>query len=190
MLSLIKKLTLSLILFTNLLSIDNNLQPGIQLFELGDLGKAQEFFEKFVDENPENPEGYYYLGRIFFQKNDLKNAEKNFKKSTELLPTSTLYHTWLADTYGNRINNVNFFKKIGLAKNVKKHYEIALRLDENNTKALNGLVIFYTEAPGIVGGSKEKAREFAAKLKKLDKYMGYLAFARIYQKEKKCFLFL
>ena len=185
MLNLIKSLTLSVILFTNLFSINDNLQTGVQFFEAGELGKAKEFFEKFVDENPENPEGFFYLGRISFRKSDLKKAEKNFKKSVELEPNSSLYHTWLGDTYGNRINNVNYFKKIGMAKNIKKHYEMALRLDESNTKALNGLIIFYAEAPGIFGGSKDKAREFAAKLKELDKYMGYLAFARIYQKDKK-----
>jgi len=185
MFNLVKKLTLSLILFTNLFSINDNLQTGIQLFEAGELVKANDFFEKFVDKNPENPEGFYYLGRISYRKNDLKEAEKNFKKAVELEPNSSLYHTWLGDTYGNRINNVSIFKKIGMAKNVKKHYEMALRLDKSNTKALNGLIIFYTEAPGIVGGSKDKAKEFATRLKDLDEYMGYLAFARIYQKEKK-----
>lgn len=185
MLNLAKIFILSVILFTNLFSINDNLQTGIQLFEAGELGKALEYFEKFVGEYPENPEGFYYLGRIYYRKNDLKEAEKNFKKAAEIEPNSSLYHTWLGDTYGNRINKVSFFKKMGMAKNIKKHYEIALRLDESNTKALNGLIIFYTEAPGIVGGSKDKARELATELKELDKYMGYLAFARIYQKEKK-----
>ena len=97
MFNLVKKLTLSLILFTNLFSINDNLQTGILLFEAGELGKANDFFEKFVDKNPENPEGFYYLGRISYRKNDLKEAEKNFKKAIELDPNSSLYLTWLGD---------------------------------------------------------------------------------------------
>ena len=40
--------TLSLILFTNLFPINDNLQTGIQLFEEGELDKALNYFEKVV----------------------------------------------------------------------------------------------------------------------------------------------
>ncbi|MFQ5639594.1 MAG: tetratricopeptide repeat protein [bacterium] len=166
-------------------SFNDDLSDGIHLFEAGKLDAAKEIFENFLEENPENAEAYYYLGRTLFRKNDLKKAEKNFKTAVKLVPNSSLYHTWLGHTYGNRINNVGFFKKMGMAKNIKKHYRIALDLDENNIDALDGIITFHTEAPGIAGGSKDKAKEYAAKLKKLDKYLGYSAFGRIYEKEKK-----
>jgi len=103
----------------------------------------------------------------------------------KLEPNSSLYHTWLGHTYGNRINNVIFFKKMGMARNIKKQYEKALELDPNNTDAIDGIITFHTEAPGIVGGSKDKAKEFAERLKVLDKYYGYRALGRIYEKQKK-----
>ena len=59
--------TLSLILFTNLFPINDNLQTGIQLFEEGELDKALNYFEKVVRDKPDNPEVFYYLGRIFFR---------------------------------------------------------------------------------------------------------------------------
>ena len=100
-------------------------------------------------------------------------------------PNSSLYHTWLGYTYGNRINNVNFFKKMGMARNIKKQYEKALQLDPNNTDAIEGIITFHTEAPGLVGGSKDQAKPYANRLKVLDKYEGIRAFAKIYEKQKK-----
>ncbi len=72
-----------------------------------------------------------------------------------------------------------------MARNIKKRYEKALELDPNNTDVIAGIITFHTEAPGIVGGSKDRAKEFAARLKELDKYEGFRNFARIYEKEKK-----
>ncbi len=175
---------IALVLCTNLYAVNDGIKNGVQLFESGELVKAKEFFGSFVKQNPENAEGYYYLGRIYFRENDLKKAEKQFKKAVKLEPNSSLYHTWLGHTYGNRINNVNFFKKMGMAKNIRKQYEKALELDETNTDALDGIITFHIEAPGIAGGDKDKAKEYAGRLKDLDKYEGIRNFARIYEKQK------
>ena len=90
-------------------------------------------------------------------------------------PNSSNYHTWLGDTYGNKINNVIFFKKMGMAKKIKikKHFTTAIKLDANNIDAREGLTQYYNEAPGIVGGSTEKAMGHAAILISQDKYRGY-----------------
>ena len=176
---------ISLVLGVSLFAANDTLEIGVQHFKAGELKKAKSFFEEFVKENEKNPEAFYYLGRIFFRENDLKKAEKQFKKAVKLEPNSSLYHAWLGNTYGTRINNVNFFKKMGMAKKIKKHYERALELDANNTEALKGIITFHREAPGIAGGSKDKAKEYATRLKELDKYEGIRAFARIYEEEKK-----
>ena len=158
---------------------------AFNFFEAGELEKAKSFFEELVEKNEKNSEAFYYLGRILFEENDLKKAEKQFKKAVKLEPNSSLYHTWLGHTYGNRINNVNFFKKMGMARNIKKQYEKALQLDPNNTDAIEGIITFHTEAPGLVGGSKDQAKQYANRLKVLDKYEGIRAFAKIYEKQKK-----
>ena len=115
-------LLISLVLYVNLFAINDGIKNGFQLFEAGEFEKAKEFFENFVKGNPENAEGFYYLGRIHFEENELKKVEKQFKQAVKLEPNSSLYHTWLGHTYGNRINNVNFFKKMGMARNIRKQY--------------------------------------------------------------------
>ncbi len=58
-------------------------------------------------------------------------------------------------------------------------------MDPNNTDAIDGIITFHTEAPGIAGGSKDKAKQYANRLMELDKYEGIRAFAKIYEKQKK-----
>ena len=47
------------------------------------------------------------------------------------------------------------------------------------------MIQYYNEAPGIVGGSTEKAMEHATILKSQDKYRGYEFMAQIFEKQKK-----
>ncbi len=164
---------------------NNEIQNGVELFKAREMEQAKTFFQDYVDSNSEDPEGYFYLGRIFFRQVDYKQAEKNFKKAIELEPNSSKYHNWLGNTYGRKINTVIFFKKMGMAKKIKKHFTAAIELDANNMDAREGLIQYYTEAPGIAGGSKEKAMEHAAILKNQDKYRGTNFLAQIYEKQKK-----
>lgn len=72
----------------------------------------------------------------------------------------------------------------GIAKKTKKHFEIAVQLDENNLDAKEDLISYYLQAPGIMGGSTDKAKVLAEKLTELDKLRGYRALWQIYEKEK------
>lgn len=171
----------------NLLLAQNNndeIHNGVELFKSGEMEHAKTFFQEYTKSNSEDPEGYYYLGRIFFRQRDYNKAEKSLKKAIKLQPNSSLYHTWMGNTYGNKINDVNFLKKMSMAKKIKNHFTTALELDENNLEAREGLVHFYKEAPGIAGGSVEKAMEHAKILKSQDKYQGYSLMAQIYEKQK------
>jgi tetratricopeptide (TPR) repeat protein len=71
-------------------------------------------------------------------------------------------------------------KKASAAKNVKKSFERAVELNPDNLEARMGLLQFYQMAPGIMGGSKEKAKEQAEAIKQRNPYQGHLAFGLIY----------
>jgi len=167
------------------ISNTDRLNEGIEKFDSGDLAGAKIIFENIVQEKPDNAEGQYYLGRIYERDGDLKKAEKYLKKAVELEETNSNYHNWLGSVYGRKINQVSIFKKPGMAKKIKKHFSRAIELDEDNNQARNSLITFYLEAPGIAGGSKDKALEHAVILAEKDPYFGHLAFARIYEKEEK-----
>jgi tetratricopeptide (TPR) repeat protein len=79
----------------------------------------------------------------------------------------------------------SIFGQMSLASKSREQMEEAVRLDPGHLDARMGLVQFYTLAPGIAGGSDEKAMEQAAEIKKRDAVRGAAAYASIYNHQKK-----
>ena len=52
---------------------------------------------------------------------------------------------------------------------MKAEFETAVALDPRNAEALSDLGEYYTEAPAIVGGGKDKAAAVASKLDDVDR---------------------
>lgn len=68
---------------------------------------------------------------------------------------------------------------------MKSEFELAVQLDPRSIDAREGLVGFYSIAPGIMGGSMEKAREQANEIAKLSPIRGHAQLARVAEREKK-----
>ena len=71
-----------------------------------------------------------------------------------------------------------------MAKRVRNEFERAVQLDPNSWEARTDLAEFYLEAPGIVGGGKDKARAQADALTTLKPAMAYYIVARIAEKNR------
>ena len=104
------------------------------------------------------------------------------EKAVTLEPSNSQYHLWLGRIYGEKADHVAFFSAAGLAKKVRNEFETAVRLDPRNQEARADLAEFYLEAPGIVGGGKDKAEGQAQELSALDPPQGNLVRARIAEK--------
>jgi Tfp pilus assembly protein PilF len=74
---------------------------------------------------------------------------------------------------------VSKFRQAFLARKIKNALETALALDPDNLDVRDDLITYYTQAPGFVGGSKEKAREMALEIKKRNPYRGSMAAANL-----------
>lgn len=116
---------------------------------------------------------------------DNEQAARLLEQAIALNPNVADYHYHLGGAYGNQAQKSGMFGGIGLAKKSKAELERAVQLDPNHMEARFGLIDFYSIAPGIVGGSMEKAREQAAEIKKRDAIDGHRAYGRIYNREKK-----
>ena len=80
------------------------------------------------------------------------------KKPSRSRPTTvSIISGWDASTARRRIAPA-FLKAAGLAKKVRTEFERAVEFAPNNWEARTDLAEFYLEAPGIVGGGKDKAR--------------------------------
>jgi tetratricopeptide (TPR) repeat protein len=84
----------------------------------------------------------------------------------------------------SRVLLIGNFRVLSLAKKVRKEFETAVQLSPDDVDARFDLLEFYAEAPGIVGGDKDKAEEQAREIARLSPRFGYAARAEIYARDK------
>lgn len=96
----------------------------------------------------------------------LDSAVANGEKAVAANPRSAEAHAHLADALGAKLisSNAGTMEKISLAHRFRKEVDKTLELDPNDVDALQDLAQFYWNAPGLVGGDKNKAKQTADRL--------------------------
>lgn len=115
-----------------------------------------------------NADSYNLLCRAYFTLSDWDKGISACEKAVALDPENAQYHLWLGRLYGEKADHSHFLTAAGLAKKVRGEFETAVRLNPNYVDARTDLAEFYLEAPGIVGGGRDKAEAQAQKLAALD----------------------
>lgn len=82
-------------------------------------------------------------------------------------PQNAVYHYWLGRNYGRLAEQAPWYRAMGLANRTREAFERAVELDGDYVPALEALIRYYREAPGIVGGSEEKADKLQTHLESL-----------------------
>jgi tetratricopeptide (TPR) repeat protein len=123
-------------------------------------------------------------GRAFFQARRFDDAATAFERAVELHPGRSEYHLWLGNAYTKQLATANFIRKGIIGRRIGPQYDKAVELDSTSVVAADTRVDFYLEAPGMAGGGVDKAKTEAARLTRLNAYVGGLAKARIAEKEK------
>ena len=124
------------------------------------------------------------LCRAYFSLEQWDRAIAACERATSQEPQKSLYHLWLGRAYGEKADRVSFFSAAGLAKKVRTEFERAVELDPGSIEARTDLAEFYLEAPGIVGGGKDKAQAQADALMKLNPGLAHWVMGRIAEKNK------
>ena len=94
------------------------------------------------------------------------------------------YHLWLAREYGEKAAISKPLTAATLARKAKNEFERAVQLDPASVEARLDLAQYYTEAPVIMGGGLDKARDQAAQVAGRNSAKSHLILARIAEKEK------
>ncbi len=121
----------------------------------------------------------YDEGRRLMSNNEPAKAEKSFARAISLERGVSDYHLWLANSVGQQAQNASVVRQPFMARRIKAEYERAVELDPRSIEARSGLITYYVQAPAVMGGSVDKAREQARAITALDVVQGHMANARI-----------
>jgi cytochrome c-type biogenesis protein CcmH/NrfG len=154
-----------------------------ELLAEGRVDEAIASLQKRVSSNETDAQSYNLLCRAYYSLDSWDAAIEACQKAVALSPSISQYHLWLGRAYGEKASHSKFVSAAGLAKKVRSEFETAVKLDPNNIDARSDLADFYIEAPGVLGGGKDKAEAQAAELAALDPAEGDLVLARIAEKK-------
>ena len=154
-----------------------------ELLAAGRADEAIQTLELQVSRTPTDAEGYNLLCRSYFMIEQWEAGIAACERARNLDPQNSLYHLWLGRVYGEKADHTKFLSAISLAKKVRISFERAVELDPKSWEARTDLAQFYVEAPAIVGGGKDKARQQADALVPLNLAMSHWVQARINAKE-------
>ncbi len=176
-------LTLTL-LFSGFFTFSQSLDEGIRLYKNQQLDQASKALKVIKSSDPAYAEARFYLGRVAFDKEEYDDARDYFKEATKADDTKADYYTWLGNAIGTVAQDAGKLRQASLAPKIKNAYLKAVELEPKSLDAQWGLVEFYTQAPGFMGGSWEKAEVAAKAIMEIDPLEGHNALATVYLRKE------
>jgi tetratricopeptide (TPR) repeat protein len=155
-----------------------------QLIEARKFDEARVAIQSLLAKDKNDPNALFYMGRLEYAQGNSGKAVDWLEKAVQRDDNNALYHAWLGNALGDEAQRANKLRQPFLARRVKSEYERAVALDPKSIDAREGLVGFYSIAPGIMGGSMEKAREQANEIVKLNPIRGGFQVARVAERSK------
>jgi len=150
--------------------------------ELMSLGRMNDAISVLVTRN--DADSMHLLSRAYYATEHWNDAVRCGERAVALRPDNASYHLWLAREYGQKAANASPMTAASLARKAKNEFERAVQLDPLSVEARLDLAQYYTEAPLIMGGGLDKAREQASQVAKQNPAKAHLILARIAEKEK------
>ena len=157
---------------------------SLDLISAGRVDDAIQQLERQVSQSSSDAESYNLLCRAYFMIEEWDRGIAACERARDLNPQKSLYHLWLGRIYGEKADRAGFLSAAGLARKVRISFERAVELEPKNWEARTDLAEFYMEAPGIVGGGKDKAVQQADAILPLNPGMAHWIRGRIAEKNK------
>jgi tetratricopeptide (TPR) repeat protein len=153
------------------------------LLKAGKADQAIHILNLAIARVPQDARSYHLLSRVFYQLELWDNSIRMAEKALALDPQNSSYHLWLGRAMGRKAEEANPFTAFGLARKVKTEFERAVALDKDNLMARADLSEFYLEAPGFLGGDKNKAKQQADYVAGHDRALASYIYARVQEKQ-------
>lgn len=152
----------------------------VQLLSLGRMNDAINALS-----NRDDAESFNLLSRAYYAMERWDDAVKWGERAVADRPQDASYHLWLARAYGRKAEEAKPLAAAGLARKAKNEFERAVQLAPASVEARSDLSQYYTQAPAIMGGGLDKARDQATQVSKYDAAEAHLILAQVATKEKR-----
>lgn len=159
-------------------------QTAGELLAAGRVDDAVVALQSRITGTPTDAQSHNLLCRTYFAMGKWDPGIAACERAVSLEPGNSLYHLWLGRIYGEKADSSNFLSAASLAKKVRTEFETAVKLSPDSVDARTDLAEFYLEAPGIVGGGRDKAEAQAQTLAALDPSKAHWVNGRISEKKK------
>lgn len=126
-----------------------------------DFETAKALVEAAAQREPANVRWKFGRAIVLLSSGKGLDARDLFEEVAKAQPGSSEYQYWYGASVFETIDEVGMLGKMGAASKGKAALEKAIALDPSNVRARQALFQFYLQAPGIAGGSIDKAREQA-----------------------------
>ena len=155
-----------------------------ELLAAGRVDDAIQTLQHQIEVSSTDSDSHNLLCRAYFMLEEWDRGIAACERARNLDPNKALYYLWLGRIYGEKADRAGFLSAAGLAKKVRTSFERAVELDPQNWEARADLAEFYLEAPGIVGGGRDKAQAQGTAIATLNPAMAHWIAARIADKNK------
>lgn len=166
--------------FSPSLFCQSKIDEGEKLLETGEIRKAKEVLLTVRGKE----RAAELLGDIASFNKDWDEAIDFYKWLVSKYPEQADYHFKLGGALGMKALESSNMQAAWLAKDIRKALVRAAELDPRHGQVRRVLVEFYMQLPGIIGGSREIAMDYAGELDQINTIDAHLARAYIFKMEK------
>ena len=160
-------------------STDSVVKQAKRLFETGNMPAAAALVRPLADTSAV---AATLLGRMAWQSANYKDAARWLDAAIALDPRHVDAYVWRGRTYVQEIETTNFLRKGAVAGRARSMFEKAVEIDPSSFEAREARTEYLMNAPGIAGGSIDKARAEANAAKRVSPIRGAILVGRVEEK--------
>jgi len=160
-------------------STDSVVKQAKRLFETGNTPAAAALVRPLADTSAV---AATLLGRMAWQSANYKDAARWLDAAIALDPRHVDAYVWRGRTYVQEIETTNFLRKGAVAGRARSMFEKAVEIDPSSFEAREARTEYLMNAPGIAGGSIDKARAEANAAKRVSPIRGAILVGRVEEK--------
>jgi tetratricopeptide (TPR) repeat protein len=132
----------------------------------GRCARAGQILQAELAANPHDAEAHLLLCRVFYAEEEAESAVSECNAAVANEPSGdtaalSIATDWLGRALGQQASHANPLSAYKLARQVRATFDRAVQLDPADGPAASDLGDFYVQAPGVAGGSLDKARALA-----------------------------